>query len=71
MKKIFTNSQTDHGGFDMFRLSRSKATVDVSPNTLRAYFDGGLPFYRRGKAVFVSKSELAAFIRQHRVEAAV
>jgi len=49
-------------GFDLFRLSRSKEVVDVCPNTLRAYFKEGLRFYQRGKAVFVSKSELRNFI---------
>jgi len=50
-------------GFDLFRLSKSKPTVDICANTLRAYHRNGLPFYRRGKAVFISKTELAAFIR--------
>jgi hypothetical protein len=48
----------------MFRLSKSKEVADVCPNTLRSYFKQGLPFYQRGKAVFVSKAELAAFIRK-------
>jgi hypothetical protein len=48
--------------FELFRLSKSKATVDVCPNTLRSYFKLGLPYYKRGKAVFVSRSELAQFI---------
>jgi hypothetical protein len=30
----------------------------------RSYFKQGLAHYRRGKAVFVSKAELAAFIRR-------
>jgi hypothetical protein len=50
--------------FDLFRLSKSKDVVDVCPNTLRAYFKLGLPFYQRGKAIFISKTELAHFIRQ-------
>jgi hypothetical protein len=50
------------GSFDLFRLSKSKSAVDICPNTLRSYNKQGLPFYHRGKAVFVSKSELAAFI---------
>jgi hypothetical protein len=50
-------------GFDLFRLSKSKETVDICSNTLRAYHAQGLPFYRNGKAVFVSKSELELFIR--------
>ena len=52
------------GGFDLFRLSKSKDVVDLAPNTLRAYNREGLPFYRKGKTVFVSKAELNAFIRQ-------
>jgi len=49
-------------GFDLFRLSKSKEVVDVCSNTLRSYNRAGLPFYHRGKAIFVSKSELAQFI---------
>ena len=39
-------------GFDLFRLSKSKEIVDVSPNTLRAFNRAkpGLPFYKTGKA---------------------
>jgi hypothetical protein len=50
-------------GFDLFRLSRSKRIVDISPNTLRGYFNAGLRCYRRGRAVFVSKNELEVFIK--------
>lgn len=57
---VQTNGTT---AFDLFRLSKSKETVDVCSNTLRAYHAEGLPFYRNGKAVFISKMELAAFIR--------
>jgi hypothetical protein len=49
--------------FDLFRLSKSKKAVDLCPNTLRAYNEEGLNFYRRGKVVFISKSELEAFIK--------
>ncbi len=49
-------------GFDLFRLSKSKEVVDVCSNTLREYNRQGLPFYHRGKAIFVSKTELAQFI---------
>lgn len=49
--------------FDLFRLSKSKHTVDICSNTLRKFHEEGLQFYRRGRAVFVSKSELAVFIR--------
>jgi hypothetical protein len=48
--------------FDLFRLSKSKREVDVCANTLRAYFKKGLPFYKMGKAIFVSRAQLAHFI---------
>lgn len=50
------------GAFDLFRLSKSKEVVDLAPNTLRAYNRDGLPFYRKGKTVFISKAELTAYI---------
>jgi hypothetical protein len=59
-----TTNQSSGTGFDLFRLSKSKEIVDVCSNTLRTYFKQGLPCYNRGKAVFVSKAELAAFIRR-------
>ena len=49
--------------FDLFRISKAKAAVDLAPNTLRAYARQGLRSYRRGKVVFFSKRELDAFIR--------
>ena len=54
---------TPDQSFDLFRLSKSKEVVDLAPNTLRAYHAEGLAFYKKGKAVFVSKAEVAAFIR--------
>ena len=56
--------------FDLKRLSKSKETVDICPNTLRAYNREGLRFYRAGKAVFFSQSELEAFIRSRSVQPA-
>ena len=58
-----TGGQTPDGGFDLFRLSKSKEAVDICSNTLRAYHREGLPFYYRGRAVFVSRSEVSQFIR--------
>lgn len=49
--------------FDLFRLTKSKAAVDISANTLRGYHKQGLPLYRRGRAVFVSRRDLAIFLR--------
>jgi hypothetical protein len=49
--------------FDLCRLSKSKESVDVCPNTIRAYGREGLRLYRAGKAVFFSKRELESFIR--------
>jgi hypothetical protein len=62
--KSVTNTQRGESSFDLFRLSKSKEIVDVCPNTLRSYQAEGLRFYRVGKAVFISRAELAAFIRQ-------
>ena len=62
-KTLTVTKADENSGFDLFRLSKSKDLVDVCSNTLRGYFKDGLPFYRRGKAIFVSKTELAAFIR--------
>jgi hypothetical protein len=62
--KYVTNSQPAQSGFDLFRLSKGKDEVDICANTLREYHRQGLSFYRKGKAVFVSKSELEAFIRK-------
>lgn len=57
--------KTNMSDQDLFRLTKSKKIVDISPNTLRAYNKMGLKFYRcGGKAVWVSKSELTAFITQ-------
>lgn len=61
--KPITLNEVQPDSFEMFRLSAAKKTVDICPNTLRSYHAAGLPFYRIGKAVFISKAELAAFIR--------
>ena len=49
--------------FDLFRISKGKKVVDISENTLRAYGRQGLPLYRCGKSVFISKAELNHFLR--------
>jgi hypothetical protein len=59
------DSSTSEASWDLFRLSKSKQIVDVASNTLRKYNREGLRFYRNGKAVFISKIELAEFIRTH------
>jgi len=64
MNKYSLNSaQNGEAGIDLFRLCRSKEIVDLCPNTLRAFHQQGLRFYRCGGAVFISKSELEQFIR--------
>jgi len=57
------NSVPFSSDFDLFRIGRSKRVVDISDNTIRGYIRDGLPSYRRGKAVFVSKRELEQFLR--------
>jgi hypothetical protein len=63
-KRNFRSSNNaGYTGFDLFRLSKAKEAVDICSNTLRSYNRDGLPFYRRGKAVFISKIELEQFLR--------
>lgn len=45
-----------------FDSLKARKAVDVCSNTIRAYHRQGLPWYKKGKAVFVSKLELRAFI---------
>ena len=59
---VQTTTLVNDASFDLFRLSKSKEAVDVCANTLRAYFRQGLPHYKMGKAIFVSRVQLAQFI---------
>lgn len=61
---LVTTPQPATVSWDLFRLSKAKEAVDVCSNTLRAYHKAGLKFYRQGKSVFVSRSELADFIKR-------
>lgn len=56
--------------FDLFRLTKGKREADICANTLRSYAAQGLPIYRMGRACFVSRTELAAFIKMRGVKAA-
>lgn len=64
MKRTSEQRTADSFDFDLFRLSKSKAAVDVSPNTIRGYARQGLKLRRLGRAVFVSRTELDRFILQ-------
>ena len=57
------STDTGQHSFDLVRLNASKRHVDLAPNTIRAYAKEGLNLYRKGKAVFFSRAELAAFIK--------
>jgi hypothetical protein len=62
--KTQTEKTTGEPSFEMVRISKAKETVDLCSNTIRSFFRQGLPKYQRGKSIFFSKSELAAFIRK-------
>jgi hypothetical protein len=64
-QRLSENSANPTPTFDLFRLSKAKRLVDIHPNTLHTYNKAGLPFYRQagGRAVFISRTELAQFIR--------
>ena len=70
-KAFNSGFQYDGPRFDLFRLSKSKETVDICPNTLRTYHRLGLPFYRKGKAVFISRTDLTDFIQSGLKQATV
>ena len=53
----------DSPSFDLVRLSKSKESVDLAPNTIRSFAAQGLRLYRHGKMVFFSRVELADFIK--------
>lgn len=57
-----TQSAADES-WDLFRISKSKAAVDLSSNTLRKFNREGLRFYKVGKSIFISRQELSEFIR--------
>jgi hypothetical protein len=51
---------------DLFRISRAKKLVDLSPNTIRKlHRECGLRIYFSGGASWVSRSELEAVIRAY------
>ena len=61
--KLNSTSFGSDSTFDLFRIGRSKRIVDLCDNTIRKFIRDGLPCYRRGKAIFISKRELEQFIR--------
>lgn len=56
--------------FDLFRLNKSADAVGLAPNTIRGFHKRGLNLYRECgcNAVFVSKAELEAFIKQNPIK---
>lgn len=62
MNHLLPSQQDEPNSFPLFRLTKSKKVVDLSPNTIRAYFRRGLRCYKQGRAIFVSKIELVNFI---------
>ena len=50
---------------EMVRITKAKAAVDISSNTIRAFQKRGLPLYKIGRATFFSRSDLEAFLRRH------
>lgn len=54
--------------FDLFKLPRSSQEVQVSPNTLRKWnAEGKLNFYRQGKDLYASRSEILALMKSNPV----
>lgn len=49
--------------FDLVRITRTKQEIGIATSTVRQYVDQGLRLYKCGKAAFVSKAELEAWIK--------
>jgi hypothetical protein len=58
-----TDGQPKQQSFDLIRITKSKDTVDLAPNTIRSFARQGLKLYKCGKACFFSRAELEHFIR--------
>jgi hypothetical protein len=54
----------ENASFDLVRITASKKFCSVAPNTIRAYAKEGLNLYRKGRAVFFSRTELEQHIRR-------
>jgi hypothetical protein len=61
LDKSVQNGETVN--FDLVRLSKSKQSVDLAPNTIRAFAEQGLRLFRSGKMVWFSRTELEHFIK--------
>lgn len=53
--------------FDLVRITHTKEEVDISTEMIRAYCRQGLRLYKVGKAAFISRTELADFIKSHAI----
>jgi hypothetical protein len=63
MKNHSTKSEIPNT--DLFRITRSKSAIGLTPPALRKLLRQGLPHYKLGrKLVFVSKREFEAFVRE-------
>jgi len=51
---------------DLFKITKAKSVVGVSPNTVRTLFAHGLPYYKLGRLVMVSRSEFEALVKSGR-----
>lgn len=50
--------------FDLVRITKAKQVLGIHGDTIKAYrAEGFNGIYKRGKAVFVSKSELEAWLK--------
>jgi hypothetical protein len=50
--------------FDLIRLHQAPALVGLSRTAIRNFSRDGLKLYRRGRMTFLSRAELAEFIRR-------
>lgn len=53
--------------FDLVRITRTKRELDICPNEIRKMAKRGLKIYGQGRMRFVSRREVARFIRNETV----
>jgi len=62
---LTSNRNAPAASFDLCRLSRAKAEVDVCSNTIRKYHRlGYMQLFHTGRAAWFSKAELMEVIRR-------
>ena len=61
--RIARTNTAPNFSFDFVKVLRSKEVFDISPSTIKSWSSQGLKIYKVGNTRFVSRLDVAAFIR--------